>query len=84
MSTHQSEDILDQRLDKLRQSLDELAAIIDANARRNQRRRQEVKLLFPFSLLAAAIDTGFKRLEQGTHGFVQRVIGSWIDRIRRR
>ena len=84
MGTYPSEDMLDQRLDELRQSLDELASIIDANARRTQRRQQEVRLLFPFSLVAAAIDVGFRRLEQGVRWFVQRVIGPWIDRFRQR
>lgn len=83
MGTYQTEDRIDQLFEKQIAILDEMAARIEAIGQHRQRRKREVKLLFPFSLLAAAIDIGFKRLEQGARWFVQRVIGPWIDRLRK-
>ena len=84
MGTHQPEDRIDQLVEKQMQLLEEMAARIRAISHQQQHRKRDVKLMFPFSLLSAAIDTGFKRLEQGTRWFVQRIIGSWIDRVRKR
>jgi len=84
MGRHQSEDIIDQRLDNLRRHLEELAALLEANAQRERRRQREAQLVFPFSLLAAVIDAGFRCLESGIRWFVQRAVAPVIERFMKR
>lgn len=84
MGRHQSEDIIDQRLDNLRQHLEELAAILEINAQRERHRQREAQLVFPFSLLAAVIDAGFQHLEYGIRWFVQRAVAPVIERFMKR
>jgi hypothetical protein len=72
MQTRISDDRSSQRLEELQQAINELAQVIKAS-RRPQASR-EPKLSFPFSLLAWAIASGLRTLDQSIGRLVRAVI----------
>jgi hypothetical protein len=91
------DDHFDYRLQRMHESLKELSDIIDQQQRRPIYLSQIVTrkvvyewkppkrksgLMFPFSLLAQAIDGCLNQLDRAVCLFVQRVIARWLYRLR--